>query len=351
VPKTVGKIQLFMGPHPTGAPDDLGAAVIGFIDGARKTLDIAVQELDAERIGRAVLRARARGVRVRLVLEQDYLVEEEARANPWKAGGPHEPNRAIRDAILRSASRVWADFNPSIFHQKFVVRDGTAVLTGSTNFTDTGITKNLNHVVIVKDKRVAIEYTREFREIMEGRFGRRSEAHGPKPKRAVVSDVPVKVLFAPEHGPEMEIMKQMLKAKRRIDFAIFTFAQSSGIDDTMVTLQEKGLAVRGVFDGGQANQKWAATRLVKAAGIPVWVVKKKAPVGKLHHKLMVVDEQLVIAGSFNYTAPANQVNDENIIVLGDLDTTRKSSIRAQRRLARYALDEIDRIIQDHAKKV
>jgi hypothetical protein len=31
----------------------------------------------------------------------------------------------------------------------------------------------------------------------------------------------------------MEIMKQMLKAKDRIDFAMFTFAQSSGIDDTI----------------------------------------------------------------------------------------------------------------------
>jgi hypothetical protein len=34
----------------------------------------------------------------------------------------------------------------------------------------------------------------------------------------------------------MEIMKQMLKAKTSIDFAMFTFAQSSGIDDTMFRL-------------------------------------------------------------------------------------------------------------------
>jgi hypothetical protein len=43
-------------------------------------------------------------------------------------------------------------------------------------------------------------------------------------------------MFAPRYGPEMEIMKQMLKAASRVDFAMFIFAQSSGIDDTMIRL-------------------------------------------------------------------------------------------------------------------
>jgi phosphatidylserine/phosphatidylglycerophosphate/cardiolipin synthase-like enzyme len=61
---------------------------------------------------------------------------------------------------------------------------------------------------------------------------------------------------------------------------------------------------------------------------------------------MVIDEQLIIAGSFNYTGPANKLNDENIIILGDLDTpiTEDDAISKQRTLAQYALAEIDRII-------
>ena len=42
----------------------------------------------------------------------------------------------------------------------------------------------------------------------------------------------MKIVFGPEHTPELEIMKQMLKEKKRVDFAIFTFSQSSGINDT-----------------------------------------------------------------------------------------------------------------------
>ena len=49
-------------------------------------------------------------------------------------------------------------------------------------------------------------------------------------------------------------------------------------------------------------------------------MKKQGPFGKPRHKLMVIDGQVVIAGSFNYTRNANKLNDENIMILGDLDT-------------------------------
>ena len=100
-----------------------------------------------------------------------------------------------------------------------------------------------------------------------------------------------------------------------------------------------------------ANQKWAATRPVKNAGAELFTVKKKGPLNKLHHKLMVIDEQVIIAGSFNYTGPANQLNDENIVIIGDLETTSAASRNKQKRLAAYALAEIDRIIADHGAKV
>jgi phosphatidylserine/phosphatidylglycerophosphate/cardiolipin synthase-like enzyme len=66
---------------------------------------------------------------------------------------------------------------------------------------------------------------------------------------------------------------------------------------------------------------------------------------------MVIDKQVVIIGSFNFTGPATKLNDENIIVIGDLESTNKNSIKNQKKLAQYALDEIDRIITTFGKKV
>jgi len=130
---------------------------------------------------------------------------------------------------------------------------------------------------------------------------------------------------------------KMMKSKSRIDFAMFTFSRSSGIDDTMITLaHDAGRDIRGVLDNRQANQAWAATKGLVGVGVKLWTATPKNGLRKLHHKLMVIDEQVVIAGSFNYTGPATQLNDENIIILGDLETTKKPSIKAQKKLAKYA---------------
>jgi phosphatidylserine/phosphatidylglycerophosphate/cardiolipin synthase-like enzyme len=57
---------------------------------------------------------------------------------------------------------------------------------------------------------------------------------------------------------------------------------------------------------------------LKAAGVQLFKNKLGTGVREVHYKLMVIDERLVIAGSFNYSAAA-ALNDENIFVLGDLE--------------------------------
>lgn len=357
----MGPSQLAVGPGQQAAPDNLEAAIVDFIGRARETLEVAVQELESEPIARALIEAVARDVDVRVVLEEDYLhVRGQAVADAWVSSGRNEANRIVHAALLRGGVHVRSDFNGAIFHQKFIVRDlegsRAGVLTGSTNFTPTGTNSNLNHLVTISGKRVAREYAREFDEIWDGTFGVARLRHDPSPGTATVSGVPVKVLFAPDHAPEMEIMKQMAKARQRVDFAIFTFSRSSGIDDIMLMLSRSGIALQGAFDRMQGNQSWSASRiLVQAAGAAVppriFIADRGEGLNKLHHKLMVIDDRLVIGGSFNYTEPANRLNDENIIILGDLEETDPARIALHRQVGTYARAEIDRIIAVYGTQV
>jgi len=346
--KIIGNIELYMGPNQLGGPDNLEEVIVQFIDGAQERLLIAVQELDSQAITAAIVRARQRRVLVKLVLEADYLIEKTALAAPFQSGGEFEANRVLHDAILRASIRVNSDFNPDIFHQKFIIRDKQSILTGSANFTTTDTAHNLNHLVIIHDPAVAKIYDHEYSEIQQGHFGRLSEGHDPHPKEVKVSNVRVKILFAPDHNPEMEIMKQIAKAKQRVDFAIFTFAKSSGIDDQLVMARQAGISIRGALYRSQANQKWAATSTLQQANLELYAIPRNGLAHpkprKLHHKLMVIDGQLIIAGSFNYTGQATQLNDENIIVIGDLDETDAGSIQKQKELAVFAQAEIDRMI-------
>jgi phosphatidylserine/phosphatidylglycerophosphate/cardiolipin synthase-like enzyme len=83
----------------------------------------------------------------------------------------------------------------------------------------------------------------------------------------------------------------------------------------------------------------------------LYVNSRGTGVRKVHHKLMVLDGRVTIVGSFNYTGPATTLNDENIIVLGDLEETSTDAEEAQRAMAGHALAEIDRIIADLAEPV
>ena len=349
MPVTSGPVTLHMGPANLGAPDDLEAPIIDFINGATDELLVSVQELDHRPIADALIAARRRGVFVRMIMEQDYLRERKPPSTD--SLGLQEVNRELLTRVLRAGVDAKADYNPDIFHQKFMIRDRTDILTGSTNFTTTGVTKNLNHVAVIADPIFAREYSREFRELRQGIFGKRS-APGKKPlEDHFVGDVRIKPLFAPDHMPEMEFIKQMIKTTQRIDFAVFTFAKSSGIDDALVNARAKGVTVSGVLDRRQANQKWASKKTLQDGDVTLHRNRTGTGVGKIHHKLMVLDNALTIIGSFNYTGPANLVNDENIVVLGDLDATDPAQIDAQTALADYARTEIERIITHLAEPI
>ena len=362
----VGGVEFYAGPPGLGAPDDVDAVIRDFIAGATTSLHVAVQELDSRAIAEALLAAKARKVRVSLILEGSYLLEEKALSDPWQLAGENENNRVIHSALLRAGVDVITDLNPAIFHQKFIVRDAggadPAVLTGSANFTltDTGTNpdvpgalqsgNNLNHVVILRGKMAAELYREEFARLRAGTFGELHERVEPQPTEFRLGRMRVKPLFAPRHGPEMEIMKQMLKAAQSIDFAMFTFAQSSGIDDAMRRLAGT-VPIRGVLDRGQGVQRWAATKGLLTAGVELRKNKAGTGVRKIHHKLMVIDGRLTIIGSFNYTGPANTINDENIIVIGDLEEESDAAEAAQQRIAGYALAEIDRIMTDLSEPI
>ena len=383
-----GKIEAYVGPPELGAADDLEAVIVDFIGGARKRLDIAVQELDSEVIARAILAASWRGIRVTLFLEQDYLRSVLKRGSdgvplPPKPKPGETPadalervqwladetdlaeNRRILGALLRSDVEVRGDFNPKIFHQKFILRDyfdgkatnpgNPALLSGSANFTVTDTHVNLNHVFVFHSAYVARQYELEFLQLRHGMFGR--GLHGDIPATYDAGGVPVKVLFAPDHTPELELMKQMLKGQNETVFAIFTFAGSSGVDDTMLALARGGMKIRGVLDPGQAAHDWAASKTMIHPNIDLFIPKRTGVftnLRKLHHKLMVIDETIVVAGSFNYTQPANDFNDENLFVLGSPFkevagvVVDDSNTRA---LALHMKAEIERIIANSTKYV
>jgi hypothetical protein len=95
------KIDVYLGPTELGAADNLEQAVVDFIGGARKSLDIAVQEIDSIPIAEALINARWRGVSINVFVEQDYI-----RTKLEKVPKPPEPDTASGETQAEAIYRL-----------------------------------------------------------------------------------------------------------------------------------------------------------------------------------------------------------------------------------------------------
>ena len=103
---------------------------------------------------------------------------------------------------------------------------------------------------------------------------------------------------------------------------------------------------------GRARRRGRPPQPLKNAGVQLYQNKPGTGVRKVHHKLMVIDERLVIAGSFNYTAPgAPRSTTRTSSCIGDLEETDPEAEAANGSSPAYALAEIDRIINLLAEPV
>ena len=164
-------------------------------------------------------------------------------------------------------------------------------------------------------------YQDEFDEAWGGVFGKYRP--GEEPLRAWIGRTYVRVYFAPDHNPAHHLLDLLCGARESLDVMVFTFASSSplmaGIINRWFTWEHQRARdsaaerrLRVAMESQQA-QYWSAYPALVAIGAPVRL--ERNPNAKLHHKVAIIDGRQVILGSYNWTRPANNQNDENILVL------------------------------------
>lgn len=147
-------------------------------------------------------------------------------------------------------------------------------------------------------------------------------------------------------------MKQLNKATQQTTFAMFTFAGSSGIGDALIMLKRASIDVKGAVDSGRATQKWAASKRLHDAGVELYVPRRDAPFGKLDHKLVVIDDAIVVAGSFiTRRRPTSSTTRTSSCWARRTRTCRRpkaapSTSTSALAIAQFFRTEIDRIIAD-----
>ncbi len=275
-----------------GVDEDLAAA----IDSARLSVDVAVYNLNLWSIRDALIHAERRGVTVRMVMESDNMDGEE-----------------VQD-LLDAGIPIIGDQHEGLMHDKFVIIDRSEVWVGSMNYTTNGAYLDNNNLLRIRVEKLAKNYSTEFEEMFTDRlFGSEKASDTPYP-RLFLDGTTVENYFSPNGGIANRIVELVRGAKKSIHFMAFSFT-SDDIGQAVRDQAFMGLTVSGVMDADQVkSNEGTEYDAFKQAGLNV---RLDGIDGLMHHKVIIIDESIVITGSYNFTNSAETRNDENVFIISN----------------------------------
>jgi len=193
-----------------------------------------------------------------------------------------------------------------LMHNKFCVLDEKIVITGSYNPTQNNF--NQNNIIIIESETLAKNYLEEFEEIKNG--GKEKTKHST----LTFNNKHLQNYFCPDDKCKEKILRELSKAKEKILFMTFTFTDKD-ISNLLIKKHKEGLEIKGIIEKFQ-NSKYSVYQTLASNKINISYYEGE---GFQHNKVFIIDDKTVITGSYNPTNAANNVNDENIIILTQED--------------------------------
>jgi phosphatidylserine/phosphatidylglycerophosphate/cardiolipin synthase-like enzyme len=303
--------------NPADHKGGIDTHLVDLMNSATKTIDVADYDFDLGDVSTAMAQATSRGVKVRMVTDTDTFTST---------------NKAVQAAfatLKRANIPIVDDQREAIMHNKFTVVDGEWISTGSWNYTD-GDTYHLNNnMIVIHSADLAANYTNEFNKMFEAHdFGKAKAKTVPHPVLNI-DGTSVQNCFAPELDCASLVVQTVNRAQQSIDFLAFSFTDDS-IGNAMLARAQSGVSVSGVFETTGSQTEYSEYGKMTKAGLDVYTDGNP---WSMHHKVIIVDDRIVIFGSFNYSESANTSNDENLLIVDNADLAHAFTDEFQRVLA------------------
>lgn len=291
-------------------PGEFTDTIISYIQKAQSTLDISVYNNNMSSIVSAINSAYNNGVIVR------YVTDDET-ANLALAG-------------LNGNIPVLQGNDDGLMHNKILIIDAESegnswVVTGSTNFTDNNLDDDYNNMICIQDQSLAKAFRIEFNEMWgssganynttNARFG--SDKLDDTPHKFVINSIPVELYFSPSDDITSEIINHIETADNDLEFALLTFTKNE-LGTAVVSAHYDGVDVKGIIEN--ENDNGSEYDYLIENGVNVIPHDNQY---SIHHKYAIIDannadsDPVLITGSHNWSASAEDRNDENTLVIFD----------------------------------
>jgi phosphatidylserine/phosphatidylglycerophosphate/cardiolipin synthase-like enzyme len=309
------------------------ARLIAFVRAAQQSLDFTVYDMrftDSLKAAlSSVLRERAdAGVQIRLCYDADKPLRPDVAAG-------QDPAPAGTGTFVQSLGYPWRRIGGmKLMHNKFILKDGQSVWTGSTNLTDDAFTLMENNIVEFESSQLTNYYAAEFEQLWEKENLDNTGKIQTLPVPATFADqsAEVRVMFSPGSGLEIdsEIARRVRAARRRVRICSLLINSGTLIAELGNLLRRGGVTMDGIYDRTQMadvyrqwqqvpQNRWkigALQEIIARAGLVGKNSTPYTPTGRhdfMHNKVLVIDDT-VITGSYNFSRSA-QFNAENILFI------------------------------------
>ncbi len=132
-------------------------------------------------------------------------------------------------------------------------------------------------------------------------------------------DAPAQVFFSPHDGATSAIIKEIASAKSEILVQAYSFT-SAPIAKALLDAHKRRIRVEAILDKSQKKERYTSATFLSNSGVPVYIDADHAIA---HNKIMVIDREVVITGSFNFTKAAEERNAENLLIIRSRDLAAK----------------------------
>ena len=133
------------------------------------------------------------------------------------------------------------------------------------------------------------------------------------PLRAQQGPQDLHSFFSPNGGCTQAVVDQLNGAKKQVLVQAYSFT-STPIARALVDAKRRGVDVQVILDKSQRGERYSSATFLANEGVPTYI---DAAHKIAHNKVMIIDGQTVITGSFNFTKSAEEGNAENLLVINN----------------------------------
>lgn len=113
---------------------------------AEHSILVQAYSFTSKPIADALIYAKNKGIAVKVILDKSQLTQR----------------YSLLRQLVKAGIPVWIDNKPAIAHNKIMIIDEKAVITGSFNFSEAAQNKNAENLVFITNPKVAKEYTQNW---------------------------------------------------------------------------------------------------------------------------------------------------------------------------------------------